>query len=234
MKRHILIVDDNKVDTLKIRNIIESDDVVPIVTNDPRAALEISRSHRLDLAVVDIHMPQMNGFKLTSELRAHQDTKSLPILIMSGTYKAEEDVKSALQAGANDFILKPIDPQIITSKISRILTNRVEWGEWKFSDAGITQEGTVKIKIEVESISEMGIRILSSVPLIPKSCPELGIPLMDELEIIAPFLQVVECKKTGKGYSSYLTFVGMPEAQLKKIRLYCRKLSAERKENKSA
>ena len=229
MKKHILVVDDNAMDVKKVCAIIENEGIIPVVANDGAKAIELSQTHRFDLAVIDLQMPLMNGFKLTEKLRATSETKMLPIIVMSGTYKAEQDVKAALLAGANDFVLKPIDPLMLSSKISRILTNQVDWGEWSLADSGISPVGTVQVKIEVISLSEMGIRILSAVPLGIKTVPQLSIPLFDELEIPSVNLQVVECSKVASGYDSYLTFIGMPEQHLKNIRLFCRKLSAQRK-----
>ncbi len=229
MKKHILVVDDNAMDVKKVCVILENEGLIPVVAKDGATALEMIQSHRFDMAVIDLQMPTMNGFKLTEKLRAHEETKMLPIIVMSGTYKAEQDVKAALLAGANDFVLKPIDSLMLTSKISRILTNQVDWGELSLSESGISPSGTVQVKIEVVSLSEMGIRILSTVPLGVKSVPQLSIPLFEEIEIPSTNLQVLECTKVPLGYESYLTFIGMPEQHLKNIRLFCRKLAAQRK-----
>jgi len=227
MKRHILIVDDNHIDVRKVQAIVEHDELVPLIAKDGPTALEMSRSHRIDMAIVDLQMPQMNGFKLTEQFRLSSETKTLPILIMSGTYRAEEDVKTALKAGANDFILKPIDPMMLSSKMSRILTKQVSWGEWSLTNTEIPTAGAVMVKIEVLSISEMGLRIFSSVPLALKSSPQVEIPLLQELEIPTPFLEVLECTKAADGYTSYLSFIGLPETHLKKIRIFCQKLAAK-------
>jgi len=158
----------------------------------------------------------------------------MPVMVMSGSNREEKDVRSALKAGANDFILKPIDPLMMSSKISRILMNRVDWGEWSLKETNISAVGDVRVKIEVLSISEMGMRIFSTVPLQLKSAPQISIPLLDELGIPAPFLEVLECVKTADGFSSYLTFIGMPESHLKKVRLLCRRLATARAHKKEA
>lgn len=87
--------------------------------------------------------------------------------------------------------------------------------------------GAAMVKIEVLSISEIGVRIFSSVPLALKSSPQVEIPLLQELEIPSPFLEVLECTKSADGYSSYLSFIGLPETYLKKIRIFCQKLAAK-------
>ena len=234
MKKHILIVDDNQIDVRKIQAIVENDGHIPVVAKDAYAAIEMSRYHRFDLAIIDLQMPNMNGFKLTEILKDSTETKALPILIMSGSYKTEEDVKNAVLSGASDFILKPIDPLMLSAKMSRIMTNRVDWGEWSLANSGISPFGSVRVNIEVLSISEMGLRILCSVALKIKSSPQISIPLLDKLEIPTPNLQVLECVKTNEGFSCYVTFIGLPETHLQKIRIFCRKLSANnRTVNKS-
>ncbi len=226
MKRHVLIVDDNQSDILKVSSILEKDGLVPIPAKDASAALEICQMHRLDLAIIDIHLPIVNGFKLTEELKAKTETKTLPILMMSGAYRTTEDVRAAILSGASDFILKPIDPLIMSAKIGRMLTNRIQWGEWSLADSGVSPIGFLKIEVEVLSISEMGLRILSSVPLPLHKSPQVSIPLIEDLGIPSPYLEVLECSRSGQGYQSYLTFIGVPEVHLKKIRIFCAKLAS--------
>ena len=225
MKRHILIVDDNPVDTKKVSAILENDGFIPIVANSAVAALDLLGKYRLDLAILDIHLPITNGFQLAKEIRARPDSKNLMIMMMSGTYKEKDDVNTALKAGANDFILKPIDSEILSAKVAGLLTKQMPWGEWPVS--GDDGKGFLKVEIQVVSISEMGIRIFSNVPLALKSSPQIEIPLLSNLEIHSPTLQVLECVKSGAGYSAYLTFVGMSESHMKEIRLLCRTLGID-------
>lgn len=232
MKRHVLIVDDNKIDTLKVSAILEKEGIVAIIANDASIGLELSQRYRIDLAIIDIQMPQMNGFQLTREFKARPGTKNTPILIMSGSHKEQSDVAAALKSGANDFILKPIDSMILIAKVDALLKKVVPWGEWKIPDTNPLKKGYVQTEIEVTSISEMGLRIHSNVPLQAQSFPKLDIPLLTDIGIGQPYLRVLDCIKANEGYSIYLSFVGLPEPHLKELRILCKKFSAQVAEGK--
>ncbi len=224
MKRHIMIVEDNATDMQKVTHILENDGFVAISARDAYSALDLSQKYRLDLAIVDIHLPNSSGFKLSKELKSRIDGKRLPIIMMSGTYKAKEDVGEALRAGASDFILKPIDSLVLSTKVASLLTNQMPWGEWPVDGVNLSNKGALEVEIEVLSISEMGIRIFSSVPLALQSSPMVEIPFLQDIGIQTPNLRVLDCKRLTMGFSCYLTFVGLSESDLKEIRILCRKL----------
>ena len=72
-----------------------------------------------DLIVTDWNMPGMTGLEFVKSLRANDDNKNMPVLMVT-TRSAEEDVKEALQAGANSYIVKPFTPQVLKEKIDSI------------------------------------------------------------------------------------------------------------------
>ncbi len=66
-------------------------------------------------------MPNMSGLDLTRALRAHADGKSVPILMVT-TRSVKEDIIAAVQAGVNNYIVKPFTPQVLKEKIDAILS----------------------------------------------------------------------------------------------------------------
>lgn len=86
-----------------------------VEASDGREAVE-----RLDASVqfiiTDWNMPNMSGLELTRALRAHPEWKSIPILMVS-TRSVKEDIMTAIQAGVNNYIVKPFTPQVLKEKI---------------------------------------------------------------------------------------------------------------------
>ncbi len=91
-------------------------------------ALDALKKQGADLVVTDIVMPEMDGFELCEEIRKHPDWHTLPIVAASTHYDSKYIVK-ALRTGADDYVPKPIVPQLLANVIRRVLIRRPEVGE---------------------------------------------------------------------------------------------------------
>ncbi len=74
--------------------------------------------------ITDWNMPNMSGLELARALRANADAKSVPILMVT-TRSVKEDIMAAIQAGVNNYIVKPFTPQLLKEKIDAVLTGQV-------------------------------------------------------------------------------------------------------------
>ena len=74
-----------------------------------------------DIAVCDVQMPGMSGIEFCRRLRSDSRTARLPILLMSGTSKAERDQLDGFAQGADDYVLKPFEPVLLLAKIEAVL-----------------------------------------------------------------------------------------------------------------
>jgi two-component system response regulator MtrA len=89
--------------------------------SDGAAALADAREHPPDLAVLDVLMPGMTGLEVCKQLRGHPATADVPIIIL--TARAQQaDVTAGLEAGANDYIVKPFSPRELAARIQTWLT----------------------------------------------------------------------------------------------------------------
>jgi PAS domain S-box-containing protein len=116
--RRVLIVDDNATNREILRRQTGSWGMVPRDTGSPREALEWVRSgERFDLAILDMHMPEMDGLTLARELRVHPSAEALPLVMLTslGRREAEEDVVFAAH------LTKPIRPSQLYDALSEIL-----------------------------------------------------------------------------------------------------------------
>jgi twitching motility two-component system response regulator PilH len=90
---------------------------------DGERGIQLARSHRPDLILMDVIMPGINGFQATRLLRKDSTTREIPIIIISGSEQATEKVW-VMRLGANDFIPKPIERGSLFMKVEQVLRER--------------------------------------------------------------------------------------------------------------
>lgn len=107
---HILIVDDNQVNLVLARsilNILLSEQLKVTEANNGKEALEIIEQETIDLVLMDVHMPIMNGFEATEELRKKSEYKYLPVIALTAGVTQEER-RECFNAGMSDYLSKPV------------------------------------------------------------------------------------------------------------------------------
>ncbi|MBQ3161271.1 MAG: diguanylate cyclase [Oscillospiraceae bacterium] len=117
--KKILIVDDNKLNLTVAKNVLRSIYEVTAVTNGADA-LEAVGNQGFDLILLDINMPEMDGFEVLEKLKSDSASKDIPIIFLTADSDADTETK-CFESGALDFIAKPFVPEVMRSRISRIL-----------------------------------------------------------------------------------------------------------------
>ncbi|OFW47157.1 MAG: two-component system response regulator [Acidobacteria bacterium RIFCSPLOWO2_12_FULL_67_14b] len=85
-----------------------------------REGVDRLASSLVDMVITDWNMPEMSGIEFIRALRANDATKKLPVLMVT-TNAAEDDIKEALRAGVNNYVVKPFTPDTIKEKIAAAL-----------------------------------------------------------------------------------------------------------------
>ncbi|MCS6916796.1 MAG: response regulator transcription factor [Chitinophagales bacterium] len=135
-KPKILIADDelNVLDFLAYN--LEREGFFPLLARNGEEALRLAKSERPDLLLLDIIMPDPDGFAVAEHLRSLADQKNLLIVFLTAKSDEESQLK-AFQLGADDYITKPIMPRLLLCRIkallrrkmdSQVLENRMEFG----------------------------------------------------------------------------------------------------------
>ena len=116
----ILVVDDFQTMRRIIRNYLRQLGFNNVEeAEDGDVALEKLNETQIDFVITDWNMPKMTGIDLLKKIRAENNFKNIPVLII--TAEAEkENVVQAAQAGVNDYIVKPFTPEVLQSKIEKI------------------------------------------------------------------------------------------------------------------
>ncbi|MBO4781144.1 MAG: response regulator transcription factor [Lachnospiraceae bacterium] len=110
----ILIADDEKEIVRLLKIYLETDDITVLEANDGIQALEIVENDQVDLAVVDIMMPKMDGYQLIKKIR--QKNEYIPIIVISAKVTLSDRVLG-IDLGADDYITKPFEPLEVAAKV---------------------------------------------------------------------------------------------------------------------
>ena len=115
----IVIVDDDFFSLYFINSILEKEYEV-VVFNRGNKLLEYLENDRADLILLDYYMPEKDGIEVLAELKTNPDTAAIPVVILTGEQDSKVEA-SCFEKGAEDFINKPLVPEIVRWRISRIL-----------------------------------------------------------------------------------------------------------------
>ena len=115
---HILVVDDDKNTRLLLKAVLESEHYTVFTAEHGEAALDIMDREHIDLVVLDIMMPKMDGYEFTRTLRENQST--LPILMVSAKHLPEDKHRGFI-VGTDDYMTKPIDEEEMLLRIKALL-----------------------------------------------------------------------------------------------------------------
>ena len=113
----ILIVDDKPQNLFALEKLLNQLEVQVIRTTSGAEALGLTLEHDFCLAIVDVQMPEMDGYELVELLRGNPSTASLPVIFVSAIYSDEYHHRKGYDAGAVDFLSKPFVPEILLSKV---------------------------------------------------------------------------------------------------------------------
>lgn len=117
--KHILVVDDNKTNLAMAKQELAAEYMVTPVLSGAQALQFLSKKHT-DLILLDINMPEMDGKETMRRIRENEEWKKIPIIFLTADSSPETEAQ-CLSEGADDFIAKPFVPQVMRSRIARIL-----------------------------------------------------------------------------------------------------------------
>jgi two-component system chemotaxis response regulator CheY len=120
MNPHILIVDDSPSIRQMVEMTLKSADYLVTAAEDGQAALELCQAHQYQFVLTDQNMPKMDGITLVKSLRAIDNYKRTPIIIL--TTEASDNMKSqGREAGATGWMVKPFDPNKLLQVTAKVL-----------------------------------------------------------------------------------------------------------------
>jgi len=134
-KNKILLVEDDSNFGQVLKNYLELNDFVVELARDGILGLAAFRRERFDICLLDVMMPNMDGFKLAEEIR--NVDPDVPLFFLSAK-SMKEDILQGYKLGADDYITKPFDSDVLLSKIKAVLKRNMELQEKQHSQIEFT------------------------------------------------------------------------------------------------
>ncbi|MFA5157172.1 MAG: response regulator [Candidatus Omnitrophota bacterium] len=119
-KAKILVIDDNEKNVELLEAILQAAGFEVLKAYNGKQAIEMIGKERPDLLLLDIMMPELDGFQVCELLRKDPQNSGLPVVMVTAKDK-ESDIVQSLERGADDYIVKPIDKKELLGKIEDML-----------------------------------------------------------------------------------------------------------------
>ncbi|QWR76019.1 response regulator [Candidatus Magnetomonas plexicatena] len=119
--QNILIVDDKVENLLVLETLLERSDLNLVKASNGKEALWKLLSDDFALVILDVHMPEMDGFEVANLIRKNKRTRTLPIIFVSASHGEEASVFRGYETGAVDYLVKPVDDVVLKSKVNIFL-----------------------------------------------------------------------------------------------------------------
>jgi CheY-like chemotaxis protein len=117
-RQSVLIVDDSPTDVLYLRKLIEQSDRHVLTATTGEEALNVLKGFECALVLLDIELEGLNGFQVADRIRGNERTRNLPIIFISATSRDDEHVFRGYDVGAVDYLFKPVEPNLLRSKVN--------------------------------------------------------------------------------------------------------------------
>ena len=117
----VLVVEDDPVILRLLEVNFELEGFTVLLAHDGAEGIEVARANQPDVIISDIMMPKTSGLELVETLKADPDTKGIPIILLSAKAQTS-DLKTGLEAGADDYVTKPFEPLDLVERVNELLS----------------------------------------------------------------------------------------------------------------
>jgi len=221
---HILIVDDQQSVLLTLEALLKSDNHLVTACTNAIDAMAKLNAEPFDLVISDVVMSVGGtGLALLRTIRNQPHLSRIPVILLTGK-REKTDVEKGIQAGADDYVVKPIDPTLLLAKI-RNFVNVTSAGAPRFAEAPVNVRAEFETKTEILTISEMGCVIKSNMFAAVGSLVRVYSEIFKEVGIGVPTLRIISVEEVeGQDTLRRITgnFVGLSEKELTPLRLWIR------------
>ena len=118
MNINVMVVDDVAQNLTAIEALLARPGITVLKADSGTAALELLLTHEVALALLDVQMPGMDGFELADLIRGSDRTRNIPLIFLTAASREQQTSFRGYEAGAVDFLYKPIDRQVLLSKVN--------------------------------------------------------------------------------------------------------------------
>ncbi len=113
---HILAVDDNRMNRIKLVRVLEKEGYDVSQAEDGRKALTMLHSNVFDLVLLDILMPDVDGFQVLRDMKQDAALRDIPVIVVTAVEEMNS-VNECLELGAVDYLAKPVDAKVLIDRV---------------------------------------------------------------------------------------------------------------------
>ena len=163
MSGRVLVVDDVATNRLLLRAKLSSAYYDVVVAENGTQALEMARGEQPDMVMLDVMMPDMDGFQVCKTLKAAEETAHIPVIMVTALDTPEERIRG-LEAGADDFLSKPFNDLALFARVRNLMRMKMMFDELRLRDMTSRELGLADLVSEPEADNEPGGPILLAPP----------------------------------------------------------------------
>ena len=120
-KPNILLVDDRSENLLVLEGVLEDENYTLLKATSGQETLRVVLKHDVDLILLDVQMPEMDGFEVAKLLRSKKKTEAIPIIFITAINKERKYIDKGYEVGAENYLFKPIEPEVLKRKVKTSL-----------------------------------------------------------------------------------------------------------------
>lgn len=120
MSKKILIIEDEKNIMLVYSRLLDKEGYEVLTAEDGLKGLELAQEKLPDLILLDLVLPKLDGFKILSTLKEDDETRKIPVIIISAR-SDKESIETTLKAGAENFLVKPIQKEELLEQVNKYI-----------------------------------------------------------------------------------------------------------------
>lgn len=113
----LLIVDDHETNRFVLKRILKDLKLNLLEAGSGEEVLELLKEHKPFLILMDVNLPGLNGLETAAKVRSNTEHATIPIIFITGQYKGDLSIQTGYETGAVDYLLKPVDPKALISKV---------------------------------------------------------------------------------------------------------------------
>ncbi len=122
-KKRIFVADDHEEVLSMLKDLLTQKGFEVMVSKDPKQLIKLIKDFNPHLILLDLLMPDLDGFEICRILNNDKEAQGIPIIIMSGL-KDQVDIKRAYNLGVVDYLIKPFDLNMVTAQIEKAINNK--------------------------------------------------------------------------------------------------------------
>ncbi len=165
-KTNVLLVDDKAENLVALEGILDDPQLILFKARSGNEALSLILEHDFALILMDVQMPDMDGFETAELIRGNKKTKNIPIIFVTAINKDQKYVFKGYETGAVDYLFKPLDPEILKSKVNVFLD--------LYNQRKVIKEQSLELEHKVTELNAAFLELQKKEKLLQKQADELA------------------------------------------------------------